>query len=149
MKLTIFALSSMLILFGSLVFAKGDLTKQTPEVQKINLGSKSGQLAYFPNHLEFETGKLYKLVIHNPSPQKHYLAAPGLAGAVFTRKVEVKGDHGEMIGEIKGVISEIELGPGGTAEWYFVPVKTGTRMELSCSIAGHKEGGMTGTVTIR
>ncbi len=53
------------------------------------------------------------------------------------------------IAEIKGSIREIEVYPQGTAEWWFVPVKAGTFNDLKCTIAGHAEAGMVGTVTIR
>jgi hypothetical protein len=34
---------------------------------------------------ELETGRPYKLVLHNPSPQKDDFSSDGLAGAVYTR----------------------------------------------------------------
>jgi len=37
---------------------------------------------------------------------------------------------------------------GGQLDLYFVPVKTGT-FEVFCTIAGHKERGMAGTLTIQ
>ncbi len=72
---------------------------------------------------------------------------------MHTRKVQVV-DTGGTKAEIKGVISEIEVYPGGTAEWWFVPVAAGNFSDLHCHIKDgdgrtHAQKGMTGTVTIR
>lgn len=144
------------ILSGSVVLAAGDLSKQDPITVRIDLG-KDGvdKHRFYPDKLTFETGKLYKLVIHNPSDSKHYFTSLGMAAKVWTRKVQVMDDLGagaKQIGEIKGAIREIEVYPGGTTEWWFVPVATGTA-ELSCSIKDkdgktHAGTGMKGTITI-
>ena len=118
-----------------------DLSKQTPIEVRVSLGSEGGDLAFFPNELTFETGKLYKLVLENPSTSKHYFSALRFAAAVWTRKVET--EHAE----IKGAIREIELKIGGGAEWYFVPVQAGT-FGLKCTIPGHAEAGMVGKITV-
>jgi uncharacterized cupredoxin-like copper-binding protein len=96
-----------------------------------------------------ETGKLYKLVLSNPSAMAHYFSSEALARSVFTRKVQVMGADGKAIAEVKGSIAEIEVHPGGTAEWWFVPVKTGTVSDLKCTVKGHSEGGMVGMITIK
>jgi len=137
--------------------AAGDLSKQDPITVRVDLG-KDGvdQHKFYPDQLTFETGKLYQLVLHNPSNSKHYFTSLGLASRVWTRKVQVMDDLGEgakQIGEIKGAIREIEVYPGGTTEWWFVPVATGTITDLSCSIKDkdgktHFESGMKGTITI-
>lgn len=119
-----------------------DLSKQKPIEVSVALGSKSGELAFFPKNLAFEAGKLYKLVLQNPSPMKHYFSALQFAAAVWTRKVETDG------AEIKGAVREIELKPGGEAEWFFVPVQAGT-FPLRCTIPGHAEAGMVGTITVQ
>src|SRR5574343_88334 len=127
--------------------AAGDLTRQEPVEIRVQLGNPKGDMSFTPNELSFETGKLYKVVLTNPSPVAHYFASPTLSGAVFTRKVQVNGPDGKAIGEIKGSVSELEGYPGGTVEWWFVPVKTASG-ELKCTIAGHAEHGMVGKVNV-
>ncbi len=129
--------------------AAGDLTAQTPIEVKIQLGDKENSLRFFPDTLEMETGKLYKVVLHNPSTLAHYFSSEGLSRAVFTRKVQVLGPDGNTIAEVKGTILEIEVYPGGTAEWWFVPVKAVTLNDLKCTVKGHSQGGMVGTITIK
>lgn len=157
-KLTILAIVIVgnALLLGSPAFAGGDLSKQDPIEVVVYLG-KDGldQHKFYPDKLTFETGKLYKLVLHNPSDSKHYFTSLGMAAKVWTRKVQVMDDFGKgakQIGEIKGAIREIEVYPGGTTEWFFVPVATGT-VGLACGIKDkdgktHGENGMKGTITI-
>lgn len=134
---------------GSIAGAAGDLTAQTPIEIRIQLGDKDGALRFFPDRLELETGRLYKLVIHNASGSAHYFSSEGLARAVFTRKAQVIGPDGKTIAEVKGAVTEIEVYPGGTAEWWFVPVKSGVFDDLRCTIKGHAEGGMVGTLIVK
>lgn len=144
------------LLFAPAAFAGGNLAKQKPIEVRLDLGKDGVDThRYYPDTLTFETGKLYKLVIHNPSNSKHYFTSLGLAGKIYTRKVQVMDDLGKgakTIGEIKGAIREIEVYPGGTAEWWFVPVATGT-VNMGCGIKEkdgktHKEKGMRGKITI-
>ena len=133
-------------------FSAGNLAQQKPIEVRVELGTRDGGYKFVPNDLTFETGKLYKLVLTNPSKKKHYFTSLGLASMVYTRKVQVVHE-GRTKAEIKGVIREIEVYPGGTAEWWFVPVATGRLDDLHCGIKEkdgrtHAEKGMIGTITI-
>lgn len=118
-----------------------DLSRQPITEITVSLGSETGELKFFPNQLQFESGKRYKLVLKNPSPQKHYFTAKDFADASWTQKVEA----GKV--EIKGAIHELELKPGAMAEWVFIPMKSGT-YNLRCTVAGHREAGMIGKIAI-
>ena len=129
----------------------GDLTRQDPIETRVQLGTKDGAHRFTPDSLTFETGKLYKLVLSNPSQSPHYFSATEFASKVYTRKVQVVNDEGRLA-EIKGDIREIEVFPGGTTEWWFVPVSTGT-FSLTCGIKDedgrtHTEHGMVGTIVV-
>jgi uncharacterized cupredoxin-like copper-binding protein len=117
-------------------------TTSTPAIEvKVSLGNTANELKFVPNNLEFVAQKRYKLVLDNPSPQKHYFTAKDFADGIWTQKVQA----GKV--EVKGAIHEIELQPGAEAEWVFVPIKPGT-YTLRCPIVGHTEAGMTGTIAI-
>jgi uncharacterized cupredoxin-like copper-binding protein len=144
-----------LVIFSSgAAWAAGDLTRQDPIEVVVTLGTEDGAMVFQPNELSFETGKLYKLVLKNPSPVKHYFTSKGLASRVFTRKVQVVHE-GKQLAEIKGAIQEIEVFPGGLTEWWFVPVQTGTFQDLHCHVKDeesgqrHAEMGMVGKITIK
>lgn len=139
----------MYMLFPASLYAAGDLTEQTPIEVTVSLGNAKDNLRFYPDSLQFETGKLYKLIIQNLSKQKHYFSSDGLARSVFTRKVQIVGPDNKTQVEVKGSISEIEVYPGHAAEWWFVPVKTLSEALLHCSIKGHTEAGMAGRITIK
>jgi len=135
-------------------FAVGDLTQQNPVELRVELGSATNEFAFSPSQLEFETGKLYKLVLHNQGKEPHYFTSLGLANRVFTRKIVVSGADGKALGEIKGTIREIEVFPGAMSEWWLVPLQTGSIDDLHCSIKGpdgktHAEKGMVGKIAIK
>jgi uncharacterized cupredoxin-like copper-binding protein len=117
------------------------LAKQPPIEVTVGLGTEAGDLKFMPSHLQFEAGKRYQLTLNNPSALKHYFTAKDFADAIWSQKV----DAGQV--EIKGAIHELELRPGTTADWVFIPARAGT-YELRCTIPGHAEAGMVGTITV-
>lgn len=144
---TMTALGALLIMGGA--YAAGDMTRANPQEIVLEMGSSGSSMYFKPNHLELETGKAYKLVLKNTDKIKHEFESHEMVQKIFTRKVEVADSSGKMIAEIKGSIEEVELAPGGIAEWFFVPLQTGKNLEMECAIKGHKEAGMVGTVTIK
>ena len=70
-------------------FSAGNLVRQRPIGIRVDLGAECGDLKFVSGNLTFETGKLYKLVLTNPSKGKHYFTASGLAAKVYTRKAQV------------------------------------------------------------
>jgi uncharacterized cupredoxin-like copper-binding protein len=130
-----------MILFPSGAIAANPLSQQPLVEVRVHLGTEADELKFVPNTLTFDAGKRYALVLDNPSPEKHYFTAKDFADSIWSQKVETAGV------EVKGAIHELELKPGAEAEWVFVPLKPGI-YELHCSIPGHAEAGMTGTITI-
>lgn len=128
--------------------AKGDLTQQKAIPVLLTLGSKDNKMVFKPNKLKFETGKLYKLLLVNESPEKHEFDAPALSEAVFSHKVEIISRDGEELAEVYGRVGEIEVAPGVTVEWYFIPIKAVKNGEFICDVEGHLAAGMKGTFTI-
>lgn len=123
------------------VLAAPDPTRQPAIETTVSLGTTGGELRFVPEQLEFIAGKRYKLVLTNPSSQKHYFTAKDFADALWTQKV----DTGKV--EVKGAVHELELKPGARAEWLFLPLKSG-QYELHCSIPGHSEAGMVGKILV-
>lgn len=150
-------LSAPLLAMPGLARAAGDLTRQTPVVVIVELGRPDGTHAFVPNRLRFETGRLYNLVLRNVSPDPHYFTSEEFAARIFTRKVQVTQRQADgrdiTLAEFKGVIREIEVYPGQTAEWWFVPVATGRITDLRCGIVEangqtHAQHGMVGEILI-
>uniref|UniRef100_UPI0019545AE8 hypothetical protein n=1 Tax=Escherichia coli TaxID=562 RepID=UPI0019545AE8 len=86
----------------------------------------------------------------------HYFTSHGFTQMIYTRKVQVVQRQGERLVTLvgfKGTIREIEVYPGQTAEWWFVPVATGRVTDLRCGIVGadgktHADDGMVGEIVI-
>lgn len=108
---------------------------------KVSLGNSQGELKFFPNQMQLETGKPYTILLDNPSPVKHYFTSKDFADASWTKKVQA----GKV--EVKGAIHELELQPGANAEWVLTPMKAGI-YELHCSIKGHAAAGMSGEIIV-
>ena len=136
-------------------WAAGNLAGQQPIEVTVDLG-KPGQHVFEPRQLKFETGKLYKLIMRNPSNDPHYFTSHGFTGMIFTRKVQVtqvRDGKTVTLAEFKGAIREVEVYPGQSAEWWFVPVATGRVTDLRCGIVGsdgksHADHGMVGEIVI-
>lgn len=135
--------------------AAGDLSRQTPIDVTIDLGSPDKH-EFAPKQLRFETGKLYKLILRNSSNDPHYFTSHAFSAMVWTRKVQVtqmRDGKAVNLAEFKGAIREIEVYPGHSAEWWFVPVAAGRASDLRCDIRTtdgktHAELGMTGEIII-
>src|SRR4051794_309649 len=137
------------------LWSAGDLSKQTPVEVTVDLG-KPGEHVFVPREIRFETGKLYKLILRNPSEDPHYFTSDAFSGMVFTRKVQVtqqREGKAVTLAEFKGAIREIEVYPGHAAEWWFVAVSAGRVADLRCGIVAkdgktHAQLGMTGEIVI-
>ena len=132
-----------------------DLTRQTAITKLVLLQGKEGEgFSFNPSHLEFETGKLYKLIIKNNSNYKHYFSSTKFVKSIFTRKIQIKYKN-EKIAEIKGHIDTVEVWPDNEVEWWFVPIKTGVFNDLHCDILDkklnltHSKMGMRGSIIIK
>ena len=151
-----FALGAAVILGAAsgAALAAGDLSRQTPIEVTVDLGSP-GKHEFAPKQLKFETGKLYKLILRNPSEDPHYFTSDAFSAMVYTRKVQVtqqRDGKSVTLAEFKGAIREIEVYPGHAAEWWLVPVAAGRAKDLRCGIVKdgktHAELGMVGEIVI-
>lgn len=146
----VFSMSALA--FASPALAEGDLSRADPIEIVVEMGATDAveKPMYFkPDHLDLETGKAYKIVLKNTDDVKHEFASPGLMERSFTRKVEITDEAGGLVAEIKGNVSEIEVGPGKVVEWFIVPVQTGENLAMECLIEGHLEAGMVGTISVK
>ena len=147
--------SAMFLAAACMAAANADLSRQEPIEVAVELG-KAGHHPFVPNQLRFETGKLYKLVLRNPSEDPHYFTSHAFTQLIYTRKVQVtqqRDGKTTTLAEFKGAIREIEVYPGQTAEWWFVPVAAGRVTDLRCGISGndgktHADHGMVGEIVI-
>ncbi|MDO8359758.1 MAG: hypothetical protein Q7T08_06935 [Devosia sp.] len=138
--------------FACPALAEGDLSRADPIEIVLEMGSTDAAenpMYFKPNHLDLETGIAYKIVLKNTDEVKHEFASPELMARSFTRKIEITNAAGDLVAEVKGSISEVEVGPGQQVDWYIVPVQTGENLPMQCLLEGHLEAGMSGTITIK
>lgn len=129
--------------------AAGDLTKQEPRHIAVELSNKAGDKVFTPQNLQFETGTLTVLSVHNNSDKSHYFGSNGLADSVYTRKVVVlSADKTTPVAELYGPLRRMEVYPGQTVQWWFVPVRTGEFDDV-ISRKSDAAAGMKATVEIR
>jgi hypothetical protein len=105
--------AALLLAATTAAYAAGDLSRQEPIEITVELG-KPGSHAFVPNKLRFETGKLYKLILRNPSSDPHYFTSHAFTQLIYTRKVQVvqnRDGKTTTLAEFKGAIREIEVYP--------------------------------------
>ena len=115
-------------------------------VVEVDMVEDGASLSFSPNVLTFEAGQPYVLRINNPAANagKHYFSPEGTSffQAIATRKIQTAE------AEYKApYFDAVELKIGGSLEIFFVPVLGGI-YDIICTIAGHKEAGMTATATV-
>lgn len=148
MKILYMTASLLAAAVASPVFAEGDLSRANVIEVAMELGQNEAGMFISPNDYVFETGQAYNLVITNTDEFKHELALNEMVERIFTRKIEISDSEGNLVAEIKGSIYEVEVGPGQTVQWFFVPVQTMETIEITCELPGHYESGMMATATI-
>jgi uncharacterized cupredoxin-like copper-binding protein len=140
--------TSVALMLAPSAYADGDLSRANVQTVVLEMGTNSDGMYFKPSHLKFKTGQAYKIVLKNVDKVKHEVEAHEFAEKVFTRKVEIEDSKGGLVAEIKGNISEVEIGPEQEVQWFIVPVQTGKDLEMVCALPGHKEAGMHGLITI-
>ena len=64
-------------------------------------------------------------------------------GGIFTRKVEIADENGDLFAEIKGSIRKVEVGDRKTDERFLMPIQTTDEpVEIACEIPGDLEASM-------
>lgn len=119
------------------------------EVETVTVEMKELSSTHFvfePNHLTFTAGRPYILRIKNANgnASKHYLTASEFYKSIATRKAQT-ADAEYKAPFFKAF--ELKTGTDRQLELFFVPMVPGEYGFL-CTIPGHAELGMTGTITV-
>ena len=144
------SLTVLIVSLAGSAFAEGDLSRANVIDVVIEMGSNDDGMYLKPDNYEFMTGQAYKLILTNVDEIKHELALNEMGERIFTRKIEVADENGDLFAEIKGSVREVEVGAGKTVEWFIVPVQTTDEpVEITCEIPGHLEAGMRASAMIK
>ena len=99
--------------------------------------------SFAPADLTFEAGKPYIIELVNISDEKHYFTAADFFASAAWRKIESPQS------EIKApFFTAVEVLAGQKVELYLIPTATMDGSELLCTIEGHADSGMLGTITV-
>jgi uncharacterized cupredoxin-like copper-binding protein len=121
---------------------------------KVQTGALPDKMFQFiPSTIEFKAGTLYKLVLNNPGPNRHSFSSKQFAASVKTLKVvtTAKGVARDGVGNVASApdLQVIELPPETQVEWWLIPQKTAEFTDLHCTVPGHEETGMGGTIVVK
>lgn len=101
------------------------------------------EYSFYPTPLVLRAGVPTKLVLKNDGKQHHYFVSEGFFRTIATRKVQTSD------GEAKApYFTAVEVYSGKTVEWFLIPLEKGT-YDLLCTVKGHAEHGMKGTIEVR
>ncbi|MDX1669536.1 MAG: hypothetical protein R3194_08975 [Limnobacter sp.] len=135
-------------LFGHGVWAQANGKTAAPIEVVVKMGTYNDPLIYEPNALVFETGKTYRLVLLNEGPSPHHFVSPGFAKAINTLQVDTFDREGKLAATVYGGTDSIKLHGKTKAHWTFTPHTKSELTDWVCSVAGHAEHGMKGTIRI-
>ncbi len=105
----------------------------------VQFGGEHDEMMVSPSQLTLQAGELYRIVLINPSELDHVVAAPELAAKGLTTEL-VQGFE-DVEYPAMNIAKGIELGPGQTIEWTFMPLEEGT-FKLGCEDRVHAAAGM-------
>jgi len=101
-----------------------------------------GEMFFKPEDVRLEAGKPYVIELANTGKVKHEFAASKFFRSVATRKVENSGSEVKV-----PYFTEVEVLAGKSVELFVIPTVPGS-FEMLCEIAGHREAGMEGTISV-
>ena len=131
---------------GGIMGAHAAETWATHEVG-VQFGTARGDLEIAPSRLEFQAGELYRMVVNNPSDSIHYFSVSEFGTTVYTTKIVTTSPGGPYLVRFPFKEQNIQLRPGATLEWVFMPVKEG-HYKFGCSISDHAKAGMVGDILV-
>jgi uncharacterized cupredoxin-like copper-binding protein len=101
------------------------------------------EYAFSPSPIALKAGVPTKLILRNEGKEHHYFVAEKFFRTIATRKVQ--GSDGEVKAP---AFTAVEVYAGKTLEWFLVPTEKGT-FDVVCTVKGHAEHGMKGTIEVR
>lgn len=126
------------------LFMAGCSAASKPEVSmQVNVN----EFAYDPSVIKIFAGQAVALTINNTGTVEHdfvieHLDASDVEGNMESSDSHMMNDMGQMNYDL-----HISVLPGKSAVLKFTPSKTGT-YQFFCTVAGHKEAGMVGTLVV-
>ncbi|HEX9205721.1 MAG TPA: cupredoxin domain-containing protein [Candidatus Deferrimicrobiaceae bacterium] len=101
------------------------------------------EYAFSPSPIALKSGAPTKIVLRNGGKEHHYFVAEKFFRTIATRKIQ--GSDGEVKAP---AFTAVEVYAGKSMEWFLVPTEKGT-FDVVCTVKGHADHGMKGTIEVR
>jgi uncharacterized cupredoxin-like copper-binding protein len=135
-------------MFGFSILLIGCTSTESDAVSPVALSLTAADLTFDANRFEVVTGQPVKLTLHNEGALEHDFSILEMphTGEVVVEEMEgaMEHDMGSM-DEMPEIHIAATSGKSGSIE--FTPSKAG-EYPFFCSVAGHKEAGMTGILVV-
>ena len=141
-------LAALLILSGSAAIAApppGDAARALASADWSKMETVAvtmTEYAFSPAVVPLKAGVPTKLVLRNEGREHHYFVAEAFFQTIASRKIQ--GSDGEVKAPS---FTAVEVYAGKSLEWFLVPMEAGT-FELLCTVKGHADHGMKGTIQV-
>lgn len=131
------------VLIGAFMIAVvAGCTSSSGDEAATTLDVTTASMAFSSKEIALEKGKPVKLVLNNTDAVLHDFSIDKIGVKVKETTSAVHDDHS------KAPDLHVAAEAGQTATVEFTPTAPGT-YTYYCTVAGHKEAGMTGTLTVR
>jgi uncharacterized cupredoxin-like copper-binding protein len=147
------SLGTSAVVLSLVLFASAAISAESPDLAKALAGADWSKMetvtvtmteySFSPSPIVLKEGVPTRLVLKNAGKEAHYFVAERFFKTIATRKVQ--GSDGEVKAPS---FTAVEVYPGRTLEWFFVPVRKGA-YDLLCTVKGHAEHGMKGRIEVR
>jgi uncharacterized cupredoxin-like copper-binding protein len=154
MTLKSLTLTVLLLALGTAVLAAcGGATATEPAPTEVTLTATD--IAYDVNAITTAAGRPVRVALHNTGALVHDFSIAAIPLSGEAQAVEGMGDDHSMMDDHEAMMSgmhgdaaiHVAAAPGATGTVTFTPTEPGT-YEYFCTVAGHKEAGMVGTLTV-
>jgi uncharacterized cupredoxin-like copper-binding protein len=129
-----------------LLNACGAASSTTLTTQKLHVTAK--EFAYTPTTLEITSGQLIEITLQNTGAVEHDFSVTEI-DLVASRTSADEAQSAHMMGGMgEQPKLHVAAAAGGQSTLIFTPTKPG-QYQFYCTVAGHKDAGMSGVLTVK
>lgn len=137
----------LLTLLALALAACSRTTAVTTNVEPVDLTIEATEFGFSPDLIEVTAGQPVRLTLNNVGVVEHDWSISHIRVAnVREHSIQSAGHGNDMHGKDPDLHVAVMTGQSGVVE--FTPIEPG-KYEIACTVAGHKEAGMVGTLVVK